>query len=771
MASSAISHDDFRALSRQPPADPDIQATLSDFLTYTEHFPSHLTRALTLIHEQRIRAEEKIRSIHDDTTAYSILPTLTKDRPDPVELRRRISYALEEAETACRMAVVEADRLDIECKREARKLDIVVRKLRAQPKPPSRDPTPEQQQLTSPNLKREAHFRGDESRVDKISRRMQDKAASKLRGRKIMVPGEVLPPPDPNAPYDDLSDWTSPRNSPPLLEEPSMSVPPRDRDRDRKTTTPRQRSHTPKQLQKPRGPRLPGHPGTNAHSAVAGISTSNALLALTRPPDDAAKGSKWAPWLKLTEWEMANLRKRMKKNAIWVPSQTMVRRELKLLGRGLSAKEAARAHSEATGEPFIDEHGETDPTGPRERGEGDETIGVLASAQVAYDDDEDADAELVNRGMRLNEAKKLKRQRMQEELQEQIAREQGDDPSPETAKKVSMSPEAQKKRKRESDSVVPISIALPTRSSSAAAVAAPVEAPESKAAAPPPKKIRLAAGASSSAAAANSSTTTKVPLAPEGVSSSPSSKTSRNRGASPLPPTTTATDKKPPPTINLRRNNKAVSEEPPTSTNSRRANLRRGSTASMPEAPAAAATPPPALVEPNPTLPKRRSKRPAPGIMTSSAADGQSAKGVVSQRKAAPRRAAAAAAAAASAAAASAPSRASTKRTSSSAATAVLSTVPEETLPAPPITSTNSSSTAAAAPSAVVDDLIAPNEPTYCLCGDVSWGTMIACDNEEDCEGGEWFHLECVGLTSLPPRRGKWFCPECKERGKGGAAA
>jgi hypothetical protein len=47
---------------------------------------------------------------------------------------------------------------------------------------------------------------------------------------------------------------------------------------------------------------------------------------------------------------------------------------------------------------------------------------------------------------------------------------------------------------------------------------------------------------------------------------------------------------------------------------------------------------------------------------------------------------------------------------------------------------------------------------------------MIACDNEEECEGGEWFHLECVGLTSLPPRRGKWFCPECVGRKKGGAA-
>ena len=71
----AISHD-FRSLSRQPPTDPDIQSTLSDFLTYTEHFPSHLTRALTLIEDQRTYAEGKIKNVHDDTTSYSILPTI-----------------------------------------------------------------------------------------------------------------------------------------------------------------------------------------------------------------------------------------------------------------------------------------------------------------------------------------------------------------------------------------------------------------------------------------------------------------------------------------------------------------------------------------------------------------------------------------------------------------------------------------------------------------------------------------------------------------------
>ena len=66
------------------------------------------------------------------------------------------------------------------------------------------------------------------------------------------------------------------------------------------------------------------------------------------------------------------------------------------------------------------------------------------------------------------------------------------------------------------------------------------------------------------------------------------------------------------------------------------------------------------------------------------------------------------------------------------------------------------------------DDGISPDEPRYCLCGDVSWGTMIACDNE-DCEK-EWFHLSCVGLDGLPPRRTKWYCPDCRKKLKMGVA-
>lgn len=57
-----------------------------------------------------------------------------------------------------------------------------------------------------------------------------------------------------------------------------------------------------------------------------------------------------------------------------------------------------------------------------------------------------------------------------------------------------------------------------------------------------------------------------------------------------------------------------------------------------------------------------------------------------------------------------------------------------------------------------VEFTIDPNEPTYCLCEQVSYGEMIGCDNEQ-CPI-EWFHFSCVGLTYKP--KGKWYCPKCR---------
>ena len=50
--------------------------------------------------------------------------------------------------------------------------------------------------------------------------------------------------------------------------------------------------------------------------------------------------------------------------------------------------------------------------------------------------------------------------------------------------------------------------------------------------------------------------------------------------------------------------------------------------------------------------------------------------------------------------------------------------------------------------SAVVDDDWAdvdPDEPTYCICNQVSYGTMIACENDEVCT----IHVDCFVVLAL----------------------
>ena len=61
----------------------------------------------------------------------------------------------------------------------------------------------------------------------------------------------------------------------------------------------------------------------------------------------------------------------------------------------------------------------------------------------------------------------------------------------------------------------------------------------------------------------------------------------------------------------------------------------------------------------------------------------------------------------------------------------------------------------------LLDIEIDPYEPTYCTCGQVAFGEMIACDNPA-CTV-EWFHQSCVGFKSYEKNAVKtWFCPLCR---------
>ncbi|KAF2151017.1 hypothetical protein K461DRAFT_279789 [Myriangium duriaei CBS 260.36] len=656
---------DFSTISQPSQIDPDVSSTLTDFLAYTEHLPSAVIRSMSLIGEQDRIASDMQQRVHDMLSMYSRLPTLkgAQDVPDSDTLRRDISQAFERLEKARRMSQAESVRMLDMVRKDKTRLEVITRKLKAMPMPPSRDPTPEP--VSSPQMrkaqplseKRAAHRTG---------------SAPRVRGRKIMVPGEVLPPPNPDSPPpSDVSDDESIRSSPPPERKLHKSV-----GRPRTPKPPKEKKEKKEKTPRPPRMRTPGHPGTNVHSSVAGISTSNALLKLIEPPPDAVPGSKWLPWKRITEFELAKLRKRMKKNAIWLPSPAMRNRELKLLGRGQQAMEIARQVAEETSTPFIDEYGPDwrDPTStaPTTALLLEEVPDTLAPDAAAADEDD----ALMNRGMRLNEAKKRKRERLAEErlaeeaaiaaqLHSEAASSLAPEPPTLTTHIAPPSP-SPKKRKRDPTPLPPLQ-----------------EKEKKDDPSPQAKKLKLS-----------------LPL--------------------PSPTTTTATEAKDSkPRITLKRS-KAASAEPPA-----RRSLRRGSNASLPGRAGSVDSRP----EPTPTMTTSttragRKRRPAPGLITADE-DGR-AKVSVGKRKAAPRK--------------------KRGRPSGEGKEDGKEVEGEEV--------------------EGEGEGVDPDEPRYCTCGDVSWGTMIACD-AEDCDK-EWFHLACVELDDMPPRRTRWYCPECRKRLKKG---
>lgn len=403
-------------LTGETPPDPDAQATVTDFLDYTEYLPSDLVRSLTLIGKLDDSYLDSADQVHILTKSYGSLPNAPPvGRPSAQSLRQQISYHLDRAINTRESAHAEASRLYDAVDRHSSRLTSIISKLNALPKPPSRDPTPVPQARSPQTTRGRTAIKGTEGTARLTlngPRPLNNLGASaqrpRQRGRKITVPGEVLPPPNPDSPPPITdSEWESAPPSP--LPMPTSRV--GASSRNRPTVPVRIRPPKPPKQPKqktPRPPRVPGMVGTNVHSAVAGISTSNALSLLSPPPADAKPGSEHAPWMRLTEYEMAKLRKRMKKNAIWSPSETMIRRELADAGRGPENYRSAKAKSEATGEPFVDDDhlASRTPGQPLQPGE-------ISADALAFEE-----TLLSNRGMKLNEAKKMKREAL---LKEQAA--------------------------------------------------------------------------------------------------------------------------------------------------------------------------------------------------------------------------------------------------------------------------------------------------------------------------------------------------------------
>ncbi|KAI1340540.1 hypothetical protein F5Y15DRAFT_414864 [Xylariaceae sp. FL0016] len=837
-------------------ADPDAQATVTDYLDFTEHLPVDMMRSLTLIGQLDSTYNDASANVNDLTKTWAKLPTFPADqRTDPVKLRADISDNLNRAVTSRAYSHGEAVRMHENVNRHYNRAKTILAKLQTMME---NYPTAEEQkspvQTKSPQMVR-AH---------KVTLRVDSNGQKVRQPPRITVPGEVL------APYD--MDFNAYSSSSEESSEEEISVSP-----PRRTATPGPRiklvksTKTPKQ-KTPKPPRPPRASIPRPENPNPTLSTSTALAQLQPPPEDAVPGSSDAPWLQLTPYELAKLRKRMKKNAVWSPSDTMISRELKALGRGVEAFRAAQKAAEEEGRPF--EANLPAPVVDAESGNQYPPEGAISAEALTADE-----VQLSNRGMKLNEAKKLKRDLLAKQAAEEaeesarkmeeaarsfftqeaspsVAGSTQEKPQDKAQDKINDKPQDKvseagqsqgsqsqakgqskpkvKKRKRDSMSETPVAEKPPSNEAQGSVQTPTTQPPnqsekpqlkrtKTETPVPPPQLTPRPPSVPPQPIAApplgpptetpvpvpqigRASLTSKtpvpvpIPISASSESSNPATKNALSSGqTSPVPPpstvTTTVPTKPPaetpilppvktsttpilPPTRDLPKRETRQTLQP-VATNLKQP-ASRGNTLTpspvpapasetqpqlqpqpqtqpqpqpqtqpqpQPQPPSASATRRPtsrgkaASQEPPPTLaaerprrastarntpapelrqPSKRPKRPAPGIVTKNSG-GTSA---VGKRKAAPRKKA----------------RGGTKKEKGA------SQQPEQEV------------------EVEVDDdgnLIDPEEPRYCQCNRVSFGTMIQCDNVDNCKQ-EWFHLECVGLSEIPARTTKWYCPECR---------
>lgn len=706
--------------------DPDAQACVTDFLDFTEYLPSDVIRSLTLLgglDQTYIAASGKL---HELTSQYGKIPELPAEvNVDKVKLRAEISESASRAVTARTLAHAEALRMDENLERHVIRAKNILAKLQKMQDeyPNSRENSPK---ADSPELTRAppklSFSRGARENGER-------RVPRKHRAPRITVPGEVLAPyeldyesygSESGSSESDLDEIATPRETPAPpralnIKNIKLKVTHSKKDKEIKDKKPIQ----------PRPPRPAGAMGTNVHSAVAGISTSNALAKLQPPPAEAKNGDDHLPWLALNAYELATLRKRMKKNAIWSPSDTMIARELANLGRGYENYMKAKAEAEAAGEPF-------GPVPAQLRGEpvnaeGAMTLEALKSKETS------------NRGMKLNEAKKLKREAMAKIAAQEAAEEAEsvvrgmktvkdtmenifNDKDGKAKKPATKTPSkaANKKRKRE-EPASELEVPTPNAGSSAAAVK-PVKPPlkrsKTETPVPIPQSITTKQVSPILPAEATASAPSPAPVLTPATENAPDLLApplpSPKKSSTPiLPPTrdrkvTTKKEiAKPEPTLSSRprrneevtpaaapvpepvlpakrpsssRGNKASSQEPTVPITASSDRPRRTSTARNTPAP------------PEPRQPSRRAKRPAPGVVTAES-EGSTAVSVTKRSKATRKKVG--------------PKKKKEDGRERSATQEAFDEIDDE------------------------GNLIDPNEPRYCVCNRVSFGVMIGCENKE----------------------------------------
>ncbi|CZR40129.1 uncharacterized protein FPRO_05028 [Fusarium proliferatum ET1] len=830
--------------SMESRVDPDAQTTVTDFLDFTDYLPSDIVRSLTLIGQLDQTYANASHKVHDLTAIWGRLPTVPQEeRPAPVQLRADISEQLEQAINSRTFAHAEAIRMSENINRHYAKAKVLLSKLRKmrdnypteEPKSPVQSKSPQLARSKAPN---KAAGDGQKPRRPQVSR--------------IIVPGEI------QAPYDlDYDSYT---------DESEVSS-----DEDSDTPAPNRRTPAPGARIKvittkpPKTPNRLARPVTYATPALSQAAAANNAALLQPPPEDAVVGSPDAPWLQLTQYELAKLRKRMKKNATWTPSETMIARELKALGRGPDAYHEAKKKAEDEGESF-------EPTVPKPVVDSESGEKQLPAGAMSVEVLEAEEVPTINRGMKLNEAKKLKRDnlaKMAAEEAEESARKMNEaakvflgngnnnnsnnngnqatpkTPTSETPKEApkpakTRAASRSTKRKREPEPGEPNNSNESAEKTESQSLRPQAKRAKTETPVPPPPQLTLNKGPSPEQASS-------APAAPGGLAAAQHTQTPvpipipgrTTRGSvkspTPTPATTSATGPPKPPQqtpvpLPLTETRKSVTPVlPPVRENSKRET--RGEAAKRTQqAQQQAELPPPQVIPPIPEISEEEplkteqnsspapqlqhvqialapptspppppppppppslsqlahevasktankqvpSRAPTPGLTAGSeglAIRRPSSRGKAASQEPQP------------SLAADRPRRASTARNTPAPEPRPLKRTKR---PAPGIVSTTKSGGNSAvgkrkAPPKKkarakkdkgsveveledVDDdgnPIDPDEPRYCLCNRVSFGTMIACENADYCKQ-EWFHLECVGLEEVPARTTKWYCPECR---------
>ncbi|SCO39345.1 uncharacterized protein FFNC_06679 [Fusarium fujikuroi] len=826
--------------SMESRVDPDAQTTVTDFLDFTDYLPSDIVRSLTLIGQLDQTYANASHKVHDLTAIWGRLPTVPQEeRPAPVQLRADISEQLEQAINSRTFAHAEAIRMSENINRHYAKAKVLLSKLRKmrdnypteEPKSPVQSKSPQLARSKAPN---KAAGDGQKPRRPQVSR--------------IIVPGEI------QAPYD--LDYDS------YIDESEVSS-----DEDSDTPAPNRRTPAPGARIKvittkpPKTPNRLARPVTYATPALSQAAAANNAALLQPPPEDAVVGSPDAPWLQLTQYELAKLRKRMKKNATWTPSETMIARELKALGRGPDAYHEAKKKAEDEGESF-------EPTVPKPVVDSESGEKQLPAGAMSVEVLEAEEVPTINRGMKLNEAKKLKRDnlaKMAAEEAEESARKMNEaakvflgngnnnnsnkngnqatpkTPTSETPKEApkpakTRAASRSTKRKREPEPGEPNNSNESVEKTESQSLRPQAKRAKTETPVPPPPQLTLNKGPSPEQASS-------APTAPGGLAAAQHTQTPvpipipgrTTRGSvkspTPTPATTSATGPPKPPQqtpvpLPLTETRKSVTPVPPPVRENSKRETRGEAAKRTQQAQQQAELPPPQVIPPIPEISEEEplkteqnsspapqlqhvqialapptspppppppslsqlahevasktankqvpSRAPTPGLTAGSeglAIRRPSSRGKAASQEPQP------------SLAADRPRRASTARNTPAPEPRPLKRTKR---PAPGIVSTTKSGGNSAvgkrkAPPKKkarakkdkgsveveledVDDdgnPIDPDEPRYCLCNRVSFGTMIACENADYCKQ-EWFHLECVGLEEVPARTTKWYCPECR---------